>query len=48
MKVYVNEYDLKPFRIEETIENLIQFKGSYIHPKNTERTDGVKWIELLV
>lgn len=46
MKVYVNGYGLRPFRIEETIENSTQFKGSFKLPKNIERTDGEKWIEL--
>jgi len=46
MKVYVNGYGLRPFRIEETPENPTQFKGSFKLPKGIERTDGEKWVEL--
>lgn len=46
MKVYVNGYGLRPFRIEEMTKKPIQFKGSYLLPENIERTDGEKWIEL--
>lgn len=46
MKVYVNGYGLRPFRIEEIKENPTQFKGSFELPENVERTDGEKWIEL--
>lgn len=46
MKVYVNGFGLRPFRIEETTEKPKQFKGSYKLPRNVERTDGEKWIEL--
>ena len=46
MKVYVNGYGLRPFRIEETTEDPIQFKGSFKLPRNIERTDGEKWVEL--
>ncbi|CAM2985452.1 hypothetical protein SAMN02745938_1275 [Flavobacterium psychrophilum DSM 3660] len=46
MKVYVNGYGLRPFRIEETIENPTQYKGSFELPKGVERADGEKWIKL--
>lgn len=46
MKVYVNGFGLRPFRIEEITKNPTQFKGSYKLPRNVERTDGEKWIEL--
>jgi hypothetical protein len=46
MKVYVNGYGLRPFRIEEETESPKQFKGSYKLPKNITRTDGEKWFEL--
>jgi hypothetical protein len=46
MKVYVNGYGLRPFRIEEETESPKQFKGSFKLPENIKRTDGEKWIEL--
>ncbi|WP_156063263.1 hypothetical protein [Flavobacterium sp. ZB4P23] len=46
MKVYVNGYGLRPFRVEETTENPTQYKGSYQLPKNVETTGGEKWIKL--
>lgn len=39
LKVYVNGYGKRPFRIEEKTESPKQFKGSYKLPKNITRTD---------